>query len=495
MSRFWTESRKIAYRVIVILACFQIGIGVAWMAGNLWHVPYFERTKELWEISKTMVTDQYVGILYPALIRLLTALEKLIPIPCHIFLYAAQLVLGYLAVKKLLKELECRYAGVAALWVMTIPTVMQLYLAVLPQAFAVSTLLLCLVSCRRREWAQGAVWWLCSAFLIPEYVWFGGIVYLFYLVAAVETRKERKTEAAEHKKDDRSTAGQSVVHRTLAGRSSVGMAMLCLLVVCLAVTAVNGLTREDYSRGRMHRTFASTMLQRMVWPHYATTSSFWGYEVNELFDEDALRELAQDPQLPVTDFGPVIEKTLGMEKAQSIFANMAKAAFGVRTREIAGDIAADFLGYALPLPALLWHLEGNGATYSGWNYGQMSSETPVLTRYYVQITGRMFGLLLLVCLITEGRNLMKRLRMVKTAQKQRRTAMKSTSGGKESRDRLLPVSIALLCGLFTVWYTFSAAGMMDYMNVMIVSIGWGSWIACRLTGEMSRDTGEETGQC
>lgn len=427
MKLFWTEGRKIAYRVIVILAAVQIGLGVIWAVLNLGRVPCFQETRELLEISSTFVTDEYVGILYPVLIRIASMTESLLHIPYQYFLYLLQLGLGYYAIKRLLQDFKCPKTKLAVLWVMTIPIVLQLFLAVLPQALAVSALLLCISSCSRKEWIPGAAYWLLCGLLIPEYLWFAGFVWLLYFV--IEALKKR------------------------VGRRTLLQGVVCIAAVCVISVAVNSAVREDYSRGRMLRTPVSMALSRVVWPHFYTNSYFWHGDVHALFDEDGLNELAQNPEYSVTMFGAAMEQTYGQEWAQVIYRNMTSVSWKIRTREILSDIANDLVGYTFPMPYLLRNLEGEGVSFAGWNYGQMSEKAPVLTSLYVQGCGRIFGLLAGIALLLLARKVLRRK--------------------PHTADRKLAAALGTVCVLQVLWYTASMSGSLDYRNVMTVCVGWG----------------------
>ena len=443
MKGFMIQGRKIAYRIVILLAMVQIGAGILWVICNLGRVPEFTGTRELLEISRTLVTDEYVGIIYPFLIRMTMWAESVLKIPYHYYLYFLQLAVGYYALKRLLLSVHCPKARWVVLWIMTLPTVLQLYLAVRPQALAVSMLLLCLCNLQEAKWIRGGVFWCLAGLLIPEYFWFAGGGYLCCLLFYAWKKQ--------------------------LGKKAWLRSLLCMAAVCLATSAVHAVTVEDHSRGRMIRTPLSMMLNRIVWPHYGTNSYFWHSDVHALFDEEGLKKLAQNPDNSVTTFGATMEQTYEYEWVETIYKYMILFTWDMRTKEIVGDIVNDLWGYGMPLTAFIRNLEGEGVSFAAWYYAQMSRECPVLTKWYVHICGRIFALFMFIALALLIYKIMGRKKI-------------TSEGG-------LAAALGIVCILQIVWYTMSMSGSLDYTNVMLVSMGWGILAANQiLSALVEKDT-------
>ena len=431
----------IIYRVLWILTALQMGMGVLWIFFNFSFVPGFSGTAEMLEISETLVTDEYVGILYPLLVKAAQLLDSFLPIPYQCFLYGLQLGIGYFALRTVFGELHCKYGALICLWVLTIPTVLQLFLAVLPQALAVSILILCIYSCCKEKWIDSGIYWLVSGLLIPEYFVFGGIAYvLAWGNQAVRGRLGKQRMAQQRHEQQKSLV----------------KGLICFLAVCVLTVSVGSLVQEPYSRGRMERTPLSVALQRVVWPHYYTNSYFWVLGVHETFDSDDLWNLSQNPERPMYDFGPVLEQNYDSEYVDYIYRQMIGVTFEVNTKDVVFDMANDLIEYAIPPVALLCNLEGIGVSYSGWNYMWMKSQAPILTRYYVQYSCILFGIFLIAaagCRIGRGRE-------------------KKQSAG----NRMFPFLMLTVAAAQILWYTMSASGMQDYCNVPFVSMAYGIFI-------------------
>ncbi len=435
MKNRFLSIRKVLLHTVVLLAMMQILLGAAWAVLNLGRLPGFRETEELLQIADTMTTDEYVGILYPVFIRIAGLLEKLFHVPYYGFLYLLQLAVGCYALLKVLEGF--RYRFWMALAVMTIPTVNQLFLAVLPQSLAASALLLCLCHCRKGDLPKGAVCWLLAGLLLPEYFLFCAVIFVVCLIGC-GLRESR------------------VWSRTFV-KGIIGM-----LSVCLLAGVVNGFAVERYSRGRMARTPEAAILQRFVWPHFSDTYYFWRNEIKEVFTEDDMVEISRYPEGPMYQFGPELERVYGLDTARDYYLGMARITLRIRTKEVLKDVGRDFIQYAFPPVALVNNLRGRGVSYSGWNYGHMLGENGKLTQCYVFYACNAFlAVLLLVCCCG----------ILSFA------AGKGEKIGKRKKSDSLVLSLLLLSLGLTLWYTLSGAGIQDYKNVMPVSMAWGILMA------------------
>ncbi len=438
MKVFLRKIQAAAISGMWMLWIVQIILGIVWLIGNVGRVPDFQITGELLDISKSMVTDEYIGIAYPFLIRMARLVEKISPLPYYIPLYVLQLGVGFGTLYKVLDGR--RHRVLLALGVMTIPVVSQFFAAVTPEALASSMLLLCIYYHWEEDWVKGGFFWLLGGLLIPEYFLFGGLVFLVEWAHCLLVRGgQRKASAIK------------------------GLAVL--LTVCLLAGIVWSLTVEEGSRGRMNRGVAAMALHRFVWPNFAASLDFWQPEARDLFDLEEMTEFSRIPETVLTKFGPVVERTYGIRKAHNIYWDMAKSMLRVRTTEIATDMAGDLLQYSVPLAALLFNRLGIGVTYDSWNYGLMSERMPRWTNYFVSFAGLAF----MTVLLLGGLSLL--LSRKKAFLGKRAGDADPGDSGKSCISLL--IRLALVSALLVVWYTMSVSGMQDYRHVVFVSLSWG----------------------
>lgn len=445
---------EILKRTIWILAGIQIVIGVLWCLGNLGSLQPFQEIEELQRIANTMVTDEYVGILYPILIKLAQEILNWLPIPYFFWMYVLQIGVGLWTLVRLLHKRKGRYF--IALAILSTPVVLQLCMAVLPQSLAVWTLLLCMDYGKRQEWIKGSICWLLSGLFIPEYFVFAGLLFLgegIYQFVGSHTTKKTEDGAKKQKID-------------------IAQWILCVVVVSILFGTVWTATVEVYSQGRMARTPYSMALRRVVWPHFSDTSFFWEENVTTMFDTSALRGISQYPEQVLYTFGTKIEEAYGQEKAQSIYQNMVAVTFQMHTRQIVSEIGADLLQSAIPSVTILMNLHGIGVSYSGWNYECMSANTPVLTKYYVNYAGvSLFSMLILaLCYVLWGKYNKKEISLEENSEIGQKNERKDNCKNnlKPVLFRIVPIAV-----LQIVFYTMAAAGMQNYLNLLLISVCWG----------------------
>lgn len=469
-SQMQLQIKKGIFGLIFLLMGVQIVLGAAWMLGNLRAVQEFAESRELVEISKTWVLDEYVGIAYPGCIWLVRGLQRLTGIPKESVLYICQLAAAFFAGVYFLKNSGVTdrlrqavgkwtvYYGAA--YLLTVPMLMQCHMAVLPFSFAYSVMLILLTDCiQLMRKAETVTWrrflricamWFLGASLLPEYGWLGAIPVLTAFAGSLL----RKSSAEEKENGSRKR-----------GRTALTLAA-AFMVTVFAITGTAAVTQTPGSRGRMQKTFQAAMLSRFVWPNFARNSYFWQDDITNVCGADELWRISQIPEKIVYEFGFPMEQTHGKEKANVIYGQMARTSFRMRTRETVEEIAGDGLSYLCPQIAVQRNLAGKGVSFTGWNYSRMQQHTPALTKYYVGLSLKIWNILA-VLTVLQGIAYAYGFLTGKRGQK------KNTGG----------LTWAWLYGVttaaFAVWYTMSAAGMQDYRNVPVI---WALWAVSAIKG-------------
>ncbi|MBE5867402.1 MAG: hypothetical protein E7293_00360 [Lachnospiraceae bacterium] len=433
-----------------ISGLFVIGMGVQFLLGLCWafshflQMPEFERTTEYIRASENLVIDEYMGILYPLFIAGAKGLEQLLGIPFYCFLYLLQIGAGVSAscffvysCRKEKKKVFCLSNLAAAVFLMTVPMVLQCYMAVLPEAFCLSGSLVMLGLCigvLKRErpmdlqfFLMLGLLWCGMALFQPDYLWLAGLPVLWMLVVCG-------------------------IRKGIFVR-----ALLISLGALLLILGVRGFTVQPGSYGKIQRSLGATMVSRMVWPNFYTTYFFWPEEIKQVMSQDQALSISLHADQVQNVFGPMVEKAYGKQAANGYYWDMAVGCLQVRTKEILVSVSQDLGDYLCVPWSLLEQLQGSGRSYSGWNYARMQEGSPTLTKWYVYYSLWMFRIGIFLCLGIGVRRLIPALQ-------------------RKERGRLRPRAWVCLVGCFllgtVIWYTMSAAGMMDYLHVSVVSMLW-----------------------
>lgn len=462
--------RQYIVRLLLLLTGGQIVLGLLWLCANMGGYQAFRESAEVIDAARTWKLDEYVGILYPVVVRCVQMIGGWFHFSFLYLLYAIQLSAAFLGGAWMLywlmgeKASDNRFPRKArwlngktiygSLYLLTIPMLLQCHMAVLPQSVALTLLYLLtgqsLKLMRRREkgglltdWAMLGILWTAAALTLPEYAWIGSIFPLACLTGRVWEAFVKRRE---------------MVQNAAAYRRGIVAALLVLIVGAAGIWGIQKAAIEPGSRGKMVKTLGAAAMRRIVWPNFGKDSYFWIEPVWQVFDEKELSGISLNPESVIDTFGPVMENAYGVDRANEIYWNMAGNTFRVRTKEIAADIGLDYLAYSCPQISLLRNLEGEGVTLAGWNYGRMNEKSPVLTNYYMDYSLAGFAAAMVLVLAAA---------VIRFA-----GILRKKAGGIAAEDVKTAALCIVVCQVLTVWYTLSAGGMQDYRNVLYCSAIW-----------------------
>ena len=453
------QIKRLIQNIIYIMMGLQILLGILWMGESLSGMSRFEESTELLHMSETLCMDEYTGILYPPLIRLMNICGNLFQLPGYSFLYVLQLTAalfsyGYFLKKIVFSETEMnlRLKGkivLFAFFVMTVPPIAQCHVAILPYSFASSAMVVLLaetIKLWKKEYSltnmdilRIAVSWGLSAMILPDYAWLGGVAVVLSVLRYI------------------------ILHKKLV----VKLLAMCL-TTSLVICGFNVAFQTEGSMGRIQRSAEAVMLQRVVWPHFATFQYFWCDEVKELWDEASLKSLAMYPETVIYEFGPKLEAAHGKEYANVIYWEMIKRVYSLNTKEILLRIMEDIVAYICPPLTMLLQLQGMGVSYTGWNYGRMTDYAPGLTMYYVKFSLYAWTFMLMLSAVLKLFSLRE----------------KGTEKGERIGGYLCVVSVAV-----NLWYVIFSGNMQDYKKLMVNSILW-AFLIVKVLRNITKQIGE-----
>ena len=481
--RGWNRKiSAIVGRILIIGFSVQIVSGMVW---TLFHVGYFQEFPEsyfLEKVSKTLVCDEYTGILYPFLIRMLQGLGRVIPIPYFSVLYLLQLLAAFGAAWYFLgglKPFQRRAAwkkAWAALALLTFPMAMQCHMAVLPISLATSLFLVQLGVLERGLWNKeggscekaGVIGdlvrlgttGLAMGLILPEYRYFGAIPLLFYAVFEIlgigvaGVKQEGNSGVAGVKQEENSgVAGvKQVVWIALVAAAFLGMG-----------GRFHDLFTQEGAYGRMQNTLEAAAFRRFAWDDFGEFYSEWPDELRDALTQEEIRICNSHPLQKEWILGEKVDAVYGREKARKIYGQMQAITGKVRFKRNLKEILKDCVYYSVSPVMQLWLMEGHGQpTLSGRNLDVMRAKTPEFTMLYVRYGYLWFAVALSVALV-QG-------------------LVDFGRAGAKTKKRALQKACwyMVVCGMIILWYTMQGGGIMDYKNGLIVTVLWGSMICCRV---------------
>lgn len=440
--------QKVCKAVLFIGFAVQIVLGICWMVMNFPNLPRFGESALYVEISKTLICDEYEGILYPVLILMARGIEELFRIPYYCILYLFQMGLAYLAGYQFLKAVGVKekmplIGGSMAL--LTFPMAMQCHLAVLPDSLAASFLLLELSfglqillkgqSLRAGEFVKVLAFWLLTGLTQPEYLYLGGIpVAVLFVYGFIKGWKNQK---------------KKILYNGILILAFAGM-----------ITGVESLTQIEGYYGRTHQSMGLAMAGRCGWPYVYQDYENWPAEVKEYLTWEEALHIDYYADNMERILGRTLEKAVGVERAGELLWEIGEIGWQHHKNAIVHDAAWDVAGYMFSPMVVLRQFTGKVYdSYSGRNYDIMRMNTPQLTEYYFDYGCRWFTVGLAVAALL----------WLVTVFREKRSFW---NAGK---------IVALLGWMFTVagvalYYCLRGAGMMDYKKSVAVTLLWIVWM-------------------
>ncbi len=377
-------SRTTAY-VFYGVAAVQMILGAIWIWGQFPHMQNWQDTYEYLDISRTWVLDEYVGFLYPLLLKVCTETEAALGIPFYMPVYVIQLAAAVFAALFFVRRV-LRLSGIKAFmaigYLMSFPLLLQFHLAVRPESLAVSGILLLLgVLGNDGKSADGnsadgspANKAVCGAFLTMALVWLMpdllaicAVVWLLYLF-----RMLRKAGIG-RKREKPSTCWKV---------KGFGVSWGAFFLALLIGLSVNALVQTPGSRGRIQKTFWAAAFERVVTDYFSRSYAMWEDEVRTTFTIEEAMELAKRSDNMMYVAGPMLEADWGKERANQLYRQMTLDCFRVRTKDVVYRIGEDLVDSVLTPFSIWWQDDGKRQSQTGWNYMRFREYTPRVAQKY-----------------------------------------------------------------------------------------------------------------
>lgn len=431
MHKAITHVRAVFCRLLVVGLSVQIVFGILWMCCSFTGVQWFAKSAFYAKVSESLICDEYTGILYPFLL-MLTGKKYLLL--CLLQL-AAAFFAGYVFVWALgVRSLVWRIWG--SLVLLTYPMAMQCHMAVLPDSFVFSCFLAELALILRAVRKERSSWrlellgihilWLLSALLLPEYGYLGALpVILFWIYDVLRYRKN---------------AGRRVAYHLLLAAVFAGM-----------IVATGNLTSREGYYGRAHKSFASTVFQRVAWSSLAEYYMDWPEELRSKVCEDKFAETVDYAENMELLLLPEIEQAVGVDAAKAFYWDVSRHVLSDNYRQVSYEVLWDGVSTLFPPVAVQELLEGRGyVSYLARNYETMRSECPLLTKLYMQYGAWWFVIGLVVAACLWLCDILQKRKM-----------------------QCFPILLCVLSAVFmAVWYVMESAGAWDYKKGLFVGALW-----------------------
>jgi len=430
------EIPNLIKKVMLLLAGIQVLLGGIWLVCNLTYMPDFQETRDMLKASETMVFDEYMGVLYPVLLRLCSVFGDGFYVPVYLLQTGLAIWSYYYFLCSIaggnFANAEKKYLWLLVGYFVTFPVILQAHMSVLPYSLATSLLVFMTTEIKylieNKEVVQKkrlltiCILWLLVGLLIPDY----GFIALFLVVTGFVWAGWRQ-------------------------RKKILLYLGIVVVTFAAIFTTLTLTQTPGSYGRVQRSVNSVLWTRFAWPHFERDGFYWDHKVWIEFADGEWGWISMYPENAIYEFGPKIEGVVGKEQADAIFGEMATLSFNMGMKDALKALGRDVLANVGGPFALQYQLSGKGVSYTGWNYYQMQGNAPGLTKYFVRYAMYSFDFLFVLTLGIVW---------------SRRKKCKMQDIIKKAVPALLGLSVMIL------WYTMIGNGMQDYLKVLPVIFFW-----------------------
>lgn len=369
--------------LLTLLMAVQIVLGFAWMAVNLTNIPIFGDSTEYFNLSQTLMVDEYRPLLYPLLIRIATKVANYLPLEYQSLAYIGQTLLCILSATFLIEQLgSCLFPTVkqqkrnvfhlgtifTGLYITCIPIITFMNFSILTDSIATSMLLLTIGALIRILGEHANDWknyLLIILSMLVEYTIRADRLYtctLFLVICFIVLLiKKRHTDFL---------------------RRGILLALATVIVSTGAATAINKATQHPGLYGRIPTTFGFVLLDRVVWPNMTQNYHDFSDEIKSLVSKKDAKEFDRHNNNVMYQMAPLLREKVGEEKAETIYKEMATIVFKNQPGKVIFDILEDIACVIFtPISAFL-STYGLVNTADSWNLHCVSQSSQMLSTFY-----------------------------------------------------------------------------------------------------------------
>lgn len=451
----------------VLIMTVQILCGFLWMAINLYNIPVFGDSTEYYNLSQTLLVDEYRPILYPCIIRAAEMLCTNLPIPYQTLLYFWQTAISFFSILYLVwqigtnafskiqkknRRLFCIGTVFISLYTMCIPMITFMNFSVLTDSFATSMLLFsvgAVIKIFNSKTVSGSSFAVIVLSMLAEYTLRADRLYtctLFLVICFISFLIRIRKKVWLH-------------------RAAIFSLTAILLSTGLAST-INHFTQHSGLYGRIPTTFGFVLLDRVVWPNMEANYQDFSEEIKTIITEEDARTFDQHNNNVMYQMAPLLREKVGTDKAEELYKEMAAVVFKNQPLKVIWDISEDILcSFFTPVSVFLSTF-GIVEMAGSWNLYCVSQNSQSLSNFYYYFYLYTFMIFFVVACVALLRKHFFR---------------KDNPEGKAKKKRN-PASISyllkpgfLLCLIIALWFSIGDGAPPNDRYALLHYIVWTLW--------------------
>lgn len=468
------KTRNIRHLFLILLGlvmAVQICLGFAWMEVNLTNIPIFGDSTEYFNLSQTLMVDEYRPILYPLLIRMATKAAAYLPLAYQTIAYIGQTLLCIVSAIFLttqigsllfpngkrqnskLFHLGCVFTG---LYITCIPMITFMNFSILTDSIATSMLMLMIGAMIHIYHVQAADWksyLLIALSMLVEYTIRADRLYtctLFLVICFIVLLVKKR-------------------HSDFFRRGIV-LILATVIVSTGVAAAVNKATQHPGIYDRIPTTLGFVLLDRVVWPNMSENYKGFSDEIKSLITKKDARKFDKHNNNVMYQMAPLLREKVGEEKAEELYKEMAAVVFKNQPGKVIFDILEDITCVIFTPVSAFLSTYGLADTADDWNLHCVSQNSETLSKIYYNYYLYTYMLLFLISILVGVLRLARRSDQVKKTH---------TTG----ISRLL-VPGFLLCVIIALWFSIGDGAPPNDRYALLHYVIWTLWVLGSISPEL-----------
>ncbi|MCR4617027.1 MAG: hypothetical protein K5669_02435 [Lachnospiraceae bacterium] len=372
-------------KIIILGFAAQIVFGIIYVIKNIGYVQMFGDSAANVAVSGSFSCNIYTGVLYPAILLVIRLLGMATGISWYSVMYVLQLALsvcaGFFLVHELgpvvFKKYFALFSGFA---IATFPLILQSSMAILPNSFALSFLML--------EIAMVSKYWNGLTLVIPKVFSFEmGHICLFWLLAALTNFDFLFIGAI---------PAAAILIRALRYQNKLKIKkrqypIIIFVLFAVLIVGLYNLASDKTNPVRPQKSIEVALFDRVAWKELSHPGNI-RYWIIEVIGDDAYEEVLKHRESMKTLAEPMIEEKLGVKESKKFYMKIVKDAIQTNYGDVLHDTFADFAGYAIPPVITKMTLEKTEyLSYTPRNYDVFMRNAPKFSKYYMDYSLFWFG--------------------------------------------------------------------------------------------------------
>jgi hypothetical protein len=391
-SRTSKPSSLVLDRGLDLLLIAGVLVGLVWAALNFGHSPAYGDTPEYWSLSRTLIVDQYRGILYPLFLHAAHALASNLSIPVISVVYTAQLIIAgwafySLATLLLIDAPRARLkAALVTLGSLTNPVILHFGITVLTDSLATSFTLLFGINLLRATQPSVGRRALTKALAVaagsmvlmmltrPEKAYLAAAIWAIALASTGWFHRRTRTPTAEW------------WHACWIPFLFLGLAWFTAVGFSRSVTEINP--------ARPPLAASNALFNRVAWPYMEQAYAYFPSDLRQRITLAEARHFDEH----ANHIFPFVTKTLARSGGQEDLRTITRVTFRHFPGDLSRRISFDFAKYCMP--NLSFPLESAGllpeSVATSCTLSRLSMFTPRLSPWVLAIGALQFAAAVLV---------------------------------------------------------------------------------------------------